>query len=117
MQIIQEYWRELPKPYRFNLQLRRRERSFEDWDCSWESFEGIRAQDILPLLIERFDFEFFFAFGNLIDPFIDRGFGPHFDPARDWDRDFIDRVQRRDEAEMRSGAITPTHMQHIPILK
>ncbi len=110
LQIVQEYWCELPKPYRFNLQLRRRERSFKDWDCSWESFEGIRAQDILPLLLERFDFEFFFAFGNLIDPFIDRGFGPHFDPAREWDRDFIDRVQRRDETELRAGTITPTHM-------
>jgi hypothetical protein len=31
-------------------------------------------------------------------------------PARDWDRDFIDRVHVRDEREMRAGRLTPTHM-------
>ena len=110
MEIIHEYWSELPRAYRWNVQLRRRERKLKDWDCSVEGFEGIRAQDILPLLVERFGFEFFFAFGNLVDPFIDRSFGPHFDAGAAWDRDFIDRVHRRDEAEMRKGTITPTHM-------
>lgn len=110
MEIIHEYWRELPPGHRWNVQLKRHEELLEYWDCSGEGFEGIRAQDILPLLIERFDFELFFAFGNLVDPFIDRSFGPHFDAAGAWDRDFIDRVHRRDEAEMRAGTITPTHM-------
>ena len=108
--IVQEFWQELPRSYRQNLQLGRVEEAFEDWDCSGESFEGIRAQDILPALLERFDFELFVGFGNVIDPFVDRSFGPHFDPERDWDRDFIDRVHRRDEAEIHSGAIKPTHM-------
>ncbi|MBN8727253.1 MAG: class I SAM-dependent methyltransferase [Xanthomonadales bacterium] len=108
--IVQEYWQELPEDYRWNRQLKRQEHVFMDWDCSTEGFEGIRAQDILPLLVERFGFEFFFAFGNLVDPFIDRGFGPHFDAEAGWDRGFIDRVHRRDEAEMRKGTITPTHM-------
>ncbi|MCK9539183.1 methyltransferase domain-containing protein [Dokdonella sp.] len=110
MAIIHEYWRELPQAYRWNVQLNRHEELLEDWDCSNEGFEGIRAQDILPLLIARFDFEFFFGFGNLIDPFIDRGFGPHFDAEATWDRDFIDRVHQRDEAEQHAGVITPTHM-------
>lgn len=110
MAIIHEYWRELPRGYRWNVQMRRRETLLEYWDCSTEGFEGIRAQDILPLLVERFDFEFFFAFGNLIDPFIDRSFGPHFDAEAAWNRDFIDRVHARDEAELRAGTITPTHV-------
>lgn len=108
--IVREFWRELPMSYRYNLQLQRKEKKFRDWDCSRESFEGIRAQDILPLLIERFDFEFFFAYSNLIDPFIDRSFGPHFDANLERDRTFIDRVQARDEAEILAGNITPTHM-------
>lgn len=108
--IVQEFWQELPSNYRRNVQLRRRERRFLDWDCSVASFEGVRAQDILPLLIERFDFEMFFGFGNLIDPFIDRSFGPNFDADAAWDREFIDRVHTRDEAEIRAGRITPTHM-------
>jgi len=108
--IVREFWRELPMGYRYNLQLQRREKTFRDWDCSREGFEGIRAQDILPLLIERFDFDFFFAHSNLIDPFIDRSFGPHFDADSPSDRAFIDHVQARDEAEILAGNITPTHM-------
>lgn len=110
LDLVQEYWRELPDAYRYNKQLRRHEHEFGNWDCSIEGFEGIRAQDILPLAIERFGFDFFFGYGNLIDPFIDRGFGPHFDPQRDKDREFIDRVHARDEAEMLAGRIKPTHV-------
>ncbi len=108
--LVREFWAELPESYRENLLLRRHEQEFMDWDCSGEGFEGIRAQDILPLLIERFGFEAFFAYGNLIDPFIDRGFGHHFSEQRPWDRDFIDRVHARDEVELRAGRIKPTHM-------
>jgi len=108
--IVREFWRELPRAYRYNLSLHWPDEKFTDWDCSVEGFEGIRAQDILPLLLERFGFDFFFAYGNLIDPFIDRSFGPHFDPGKEWDRDFIDRVHARDEAEILAGHIKPTHM-------
>ncbi|MGH8714288.1 MAG: class I SAM-dependent methyltransferase, partial [Casimicrobiaceae bacterium] len=57
--IVRELWRDLPASYRYNRQLRRQETQFLDWDCSSSGFEGIRAQDILPLLVERFDFELF----------------------------------------------------------
>jgi hypothetical protein len=83
---------------------------YDNWDCSSEAFEGIRAQDILPLLIDNFHFEFFVTFGNVIDPFIDRTFGPNFSITDEWDLAFIDRVHARDEAEMARGAIKPTHI-------
>ncbi len=95
--IVHEFWRMMPASYRFNHQLKRHEELYENWDCSTEGFEGIRAQDILPLLIERFHFELFIGFANVIDIFVDRGFGPNFDEKRDWDREFIDRVHERDE--------------------
>jgi len=110
MAIIHEYWRELPETHRWNVQLKRKEDLHEYWDCSKEGFEGIRAQDILPLLIERFGFEFFFAYGNIIDPFIDRGFGPNFDADSPTDRELIDRIHARDEEELRVGTIKPTHL-------
>lgn len=108
--IVQEYWNELPTAYRYNRQLRRQEDVFMDWDCSISGFEGIRAQDILPLLVERFHFELFLPFANVISPFIDRSFGHNFNVDGEWDRAFIDRVHARDEAEMRAGNIKPTQM-------
>lgn len=110
LSIVREFWAELPDSYRYHLQLQRHEPEFRDWDCSFEGFEGIRSQDVLPTLSRHFEFEEFLAFANVIDPFIDRGFGPHFDPDREWDRDFIDRVHLRDEVELMAGTITPTHL-------
>lgn len=111
--ILQEFWAELPPTHRYNQQLRRQEDAFMDWDCSAEGFEGVRAQDILPLLIERFGFKLFLAFGNVVTPFVDRSFGHHFDAEGAWDRDFIDRVHARDQHEIESGRIKPTHMMAV----
>jgi SAM-dependent methyltransferase len=113
LDVVREFWHELPDSYRRNLQLNRHEDVFQDWDCSGASFEGIRAQDILPLLIERFSFQLFVGFGNVIYPFIDRSFGHHFKAEADWDRSFIDRVHARDEAEILAGHIKPTQMYAV----
>lgn len=111
--IVKEFWRELPASYKYHVQLKRQEDEFLDWDCSVEGFEGIRSQDILPLLLERFGFETFLGFGNVIDPFIDRGFGHHFRLERAEDIELIDRIHARDELELARGTIKPTHMMAV----
>jgi SAM-dependent methyltransferase len=111
--VIHEFWRKLPPSYRYNHQLRRYEESFEDWDCSREGFEGVRAQDILPLLIETFHFKQFVAYANVIAPFVDRSFGHNFDAAAAWDRAFIDEVHQRDEELLLRGTVKPTQMLAI----
>jgi SAM-dependent methyltransferase len=110
LDIVHEYWRQLPTAYRFNRLLNRHEELYVDWDCSQFGFEGIRAQDILPLLLEHFHFQVFFGFGNAIDPFVDHAFGHNFDGVAKWDRDFIHQIHLRDEQEMLAGRLTPTHM-------
>ncbi len=110
LSIVREFWRELPHAKRYNHLLQRHEHEYDNWDCSTEGFEGIRAQDILPLLIAYFEFDFFLPFANVIDPFIDRPFGPNFDIEDTGDLRMIDRIHARDEAEILSGAIKPTHM-------
>ena len=110
LEIVNELWNELPDRYKYNHQLKRLEKQFVNWDCSTEGFEGIRSQDILPLLIERFHFELFFGYGNLVDPFIDRSFGHNFDPNNPKDLEFIDRVHELDQRLIDEGRIKPTHM-------
>jgi SAM-dependent methyltransferase len=108
--LVDEAWQWLPGSYRFNRQLNRQEDSFLDWDCAQEGFEGVRAQDILPLLLARFQPSVFLAWGNIIDVFIDRGFGHGFHRKTEWDLHFIDQVHALDEAAMLAGTITPTHL-------
>lgn len=110
---LQPFWDELPQSYRFNQQLQRHEHEVMDHDCSVDGFEGIRAQDILPLLVENFEFELFIPFANIILTFIDRAFGHNFDVNGAWDRDFVDRVHARDEAGMLSGELKPTQMMAV----
>lgn len=108
--IVEAFWNELPQSYRYNRLTGEQEDVFINRDCSLEGFEGIRSQDILPLLVERFSFDFFLGFSNVIFPFIDRCFGPNFDENNEWDRSFIDKVQTCDEDEILSGRLKPTQM-------
>jgi SAM-dependent methyltransferase len=107
------FWQELPAEYRYNRQLNRHEEVYQNWDCSTEGFEGIRAQDILPLLMTRFHFHVFIGFANVVDIFIDRSFGHNFDAEQEWDRNFIDRLHAFDEEAFAAGRLTPTHMMAV----
>lgn len=108
--VLQEFWQELPESYRYNRLMKRHESQWINHDCSTEGFEGIRAQDILPLLVENFSFELFIPFACTVTVFIDRPFGHNFDPNGAWDRDFIDRVHARDDEGLLSGELKPTEM-------
>jgi len=114
--IVQRFWQALPQSYRYNLQLRRHESRYKNWDCSYEGFEGIRAQDVLPELIERFNFKLFIAASSVVDIFIDRGFGYHFDVSNPRDTQFIDRIHAYDEQALASGELTPTRLLAVMTL-
>ena len=110
LKFVNQFWGELPEKYKYNHGLKCVEKKFPNADYSTQGFEGIRAQDILPLLIRYFHFDLFIGFGNIIDIFVDRTYGPNFDPANEGDCSFIDRVQALDQAEIESGRVKPTHM-------
>lgn len=108
--VVNEFWRELPDAYKRNRLMSRTETTYINHDCSVSGFEGVRAQDILPLLVKTFQFELFIPFANVILTFIDRTFGHNFDASAAWDQNFIDRVHDRDEAGIMSGELKPTQM-------
>jgi SAM-dependent methyltransferase len=108
--IVEDIWRSLPERYKYNHQLKRVDHEFVNWDCSTDGFEGIRAQDILPMLIERFNFELFVPFSNVVSPFLDRSYGHNFDSSSESDRSRIDEIHARDEAGMVNGTLKPTQM-------
>jgi len=108
--LVDEVWGWLPDRYRYNWQLQRQEQKFMDWDCSQEGFEGIRAQEVLPLLLENFSPRVFLAWGNIIDVFIDRGFGHNFHGRNEWDLHFIDRIHAIDDQAIADKVIKPTHL-------
>jgi SAM-dependent methyltransferase len=111
MELVQALWSLLDERHKWNHQLRRQEAVYENWDCSISGgFEGVRSQDILPLLLETFHFDCFIGFGNLINIFIDRGFGHNFHLSDPRDCYFIDFVAGLDDYFIESGKIKPTQM-------
>ncbi len=107
---LKPLWQNMPDRYKYNHAMQRFEKTYINHDCSTEGFEGIRAQDVLPLLTERFQFELIVPFANLIMVFIDRPFGPNFDPNNAEDRAFIDQVHHLDEQLIQNGTLKPTQM-------
>ncbi len=110
LSLINDLWNYLPYDYRYNTLLKRYEEKLENWDCSKEGFEGIRAQDILPLLTIHFNFEFFYAFGGIIDVFVGRKFGHHFNLQDSWDLNFIDYVANLNNKLLLKKYIKPTQL-------
>jgi SAM-dependent methyltransferase len=109
-ELVNRLWSVTPERYRFNHYTGDVDDVYPDWDCSGVGFEGVRAQDILPLLLARFHPETYITFANIIDPFVDRVYGPNFDPQRSQDTDFINAVARLDDATIDLRLTTPTHM-------
>ena len=111
LELVQALWSLLDEKYKWNHQLRRQETAYDNWDCSiWGGFEGVRAQDILPLLVKTFHFDSFVGFANVINVFVDRGFGYNFHVSDPKDCLFIDFVAGLDDHFIESGRIKPTQM-------
>lgn len=108
LEIVQSLWRTLPLDKRRHHILRCVDSEYVNRDCSTEGFEGIRAQDVLPLLVQEFAFEKFLAWGGLTDVFVSRGFGPNFDMKHEGDKAFIDHVALLNDILIDAGHIKPT---------
>lgn len=108
--LLNKIWEQIPYEFKIN---RRQGRYFKNriqWDCSGESFEGIRAQDILPLLYKNFKFEVFIPFYTLIQYFIDRDFGFNFDPDKNYDRALLEYIWALDIYCLKNKLLGPTQM-------
>ena len=113
LEIVHDIWRKIPDRYKYNHQLKRFEDLYENWDCSTEGFEGIRAEDILPLLVRLFKFEAFAAFGNLPDVFVDRSFGHNLSPDNEEYVAFIYRIGELNDRLISEGKIKPTQIAAV----
>lgn len=107
---VRAFWPLLKPEQRYHAQLQRYDAEWKDHDCSTEGFEGIRAQDILPLLLDRFHPARFVAAGGFIDPFVDRGYGHGFNAKAEADVALIRAIATMNDTALDAGLITPTWM-------
>ena len=110
LDVCNSLWKLLDDKYKYNNIWKRVDANYFDWDCSYSGFEGIRSQDILGLLIEKFGFELFFAWGNIADSFVIGFYGPNFDVKSKLDTAIIDFIAEIDEEKIENGEVKPTHL-------
>jgi SAM-dependent methyltransferase len=107
---VNAIWPLLKAKQRYNVQLRRYNPNFVDHDCSGVGFEGIRAQDILPLMLDHFQPCRFVATGGFADLFFDRGYGPGFDVNDPSDVALARLIGELNENALDAALVKPTIM-------
>ena len=106
--LMRRLWAMLPPAKRFDHSFGRAAPYFQDWDCSIEGFEGVRAQDILGLLAQNFEVARFAAWGGLADNFINDRMAPNFNPSDPLDRAFLERLAALEVRLLAERRTTPS---------
>jgi len=112
---ITSLWDSLPERLKWNAYLQRLDLKLPNYDQSGggTSFEGIRTQDILPLLNKNFQFEYFIPFYSFINFINNRWFGHNYnvDPEEpNNDIALLEHFWYLDELFLQSKYLPPTQM-------
>ncbi|GHV77338.1 hypothetical protein AGMMS49942_21590 [Spirochaetia bacterium] len=116
-ELQEKIWEMLPKELKFNHQFNIYTPKLIQWDCSRDGFEGIRAQDILPLLDSNFDFSWFIPFFCLIGRFIERGYGHNFDVNNQFHQKILDMLWGYEEYCLSNKLLKPTQLIAVMMKK
>ncbi len=111
-EIVNRLWLILPDELKYNRQMNNKffSQRYQTDYRKGDGFEGIRAQDILPLLDKKFNFEVFASFFSIMNRFIDRDFGHNFDSGNDYHRSIIEMIWYMDDNICRNHLLKPTQM-------
>ena len=99
-----------PKELKYNHLLKQYYEKRIQWDCSTEGFEGIRAQDILPLLDTKFQFLDFAPFAAIANKFTEREFGHNFDLDNDFHKSILDMIIAYDDFFLTNKLLKPVQL-------
>ena len=110
LEICNAIWNIFPKELKYNVILQKYFEERIQWDCSTEGFEGIRAQDILLLLDEKFKFKDFAPFFAIMNRFTDRDFGQNFDLTNNFHISLLDMICNFDDFALKNRILRPTQL-------
>lgn len=106
---LRALWHRLPEQYRQDHVWHQPMPHFQDWDCAIEGFEGVRAQEVLPLLAEQFVPSRLLAWGGVLETFTSDRAGPGFHPeSSPQDKAFLQAVSDWQDGLLARRATTPT---------
>jgi len=106
--VMRALWRILPEHLRHDFGHGQPDRFYEDWDYTTEGFEGVRAQEVVPLLTPHFDTERCLVWGGLAEWIFGATYAPNFDPEIPAHSAFINEVQYLEDRLIEARLTTAT---------
>lgn len=107
---VQDAWYSLTSTKRFDRHFNKVTEEYVSVDHSSYSNEGVRAQDVIPVLADNFAFDLFITFGGAIMPFVERRIGFNFSLDETADLEFIDELAAFDATALREGKYPASNM-------
>lgn len=107
-EVVDNVWSLIDKKYKLNAYTKQYDKNVMNIDCSQEGFEGIRAQDILPLLLHYFDADIYLPFSATVSRFIDRVYGHNFNINDKKDLSLITSIIEIDLEILAKGQLAAT---------
>ncbi|MGC1496356.1 MAG: class I SAM-dependent methyltransferase [Sulfitobacter sp.] len=108
LEFIDLAWTFIPDHWKHNFQFNAFHENYLNFDCSKSGFEGIRAEDIQPLLVKKFCFSKFVAVGGFMDVLFDRGYGQSIDISNPREAGLVKFLSETNELLLESGRVKPT---------
>ena len=84
-----------------------------DIDYSVNSFEAIRSEEILPLVLDRLRPLEYVVYDGLLTPLLDFRYGPNYDMSSEHDRTLAAMITLMDVELVRTGVLRPTALTGI----
>ncbi|MFD1046853.1 SAM-dependent methyltransferase, partial [Kibdelosporangium lantanae] len=110
LEVVDRIWATLPPELRRSSLTGQVDDQFVDIDRAADGFDGIRAQDVLPVLLNYLHPSLFLGYANVIDPFTDRIYGHNIDLANPEHVALLDHLGDLDDSLLDLGTVTPTHL-------
>jgi SAM-dependent methyltransferase len=105
----------LPEPYRRNHLLGKGapDAHLRNFDCSLNTFEGIRSEDILPVLEARMEPRQVDRWSTIAWRVLGPAYVPNYDVEQIVDRALVELIAHRDVDALRSGELRPVGMKGV----
>ena len=97
------YFRNLPEKYRFNHAYNKVDEELPNHDCSIVTFESIRSDEVLPILLGRFEAEWIDIRSTISWRLFDSTYSPNYDMTNEHDCELVQSAVHKDYTFQQRG--------------